>query len=181
MADGYTILNPGSGGDAMDEAIVFYPPNTEGPSSRKRPRVVISGENQEEIVPLSQNTPSGKEYGLLTRSIVEYPGLKIAEFSNVSLVPPNTATTIVSYIVPTGFTFNFIGFIASGNANALFKIYVNSNPKIAGRNSVANLTLNMNYSFPIFEAYENDIIILNVFHQVNADCDFEGTILGYNI
>lgn len=64
MTDNYTILNPGSGGDVMDETAVAY---AEAPFTRKRPRVVITGEGIDDIVDTATATPTGFERGLITR------------------------------------------------------------------------------------------------------------------
>jgi hypothetical protein len=178
MSDAFTILNPGVGGDVMDESNVIY--GTE-PLIRKRPRVVITGENAGEIVPAITSTPSGSEYGVVTRPVLGYPGSPVTVFNITTLVPTNTETTITTYTVPMDSTFYFIGFVASGNANALFKLYVDSNPVLAGRSSVANLTLPLTYSLSPFQISEGITIVLKVMHQAGTSCDFEGTILGYLI
>lgn len=64
MADDYTVLNPGVGGDVMDETSVTY---GSAPFTRKRPRVVITGEGIDDIVDTTTSTPTGFERGLVTR------------------------------------------------------------------------------------------------------------------
>ena len=64
MADGYTTLNPGIGGDVMDETEVEY---GSGPLVRKRPRVVITGEGIDDIVDTTDSIPAGYERGLVVR------------------------------------------------------------------------------------------------------------------
>lgn len=64
MSDDYTILNPGVGGDVMDETAVVY---GSAPFTRKRPRVVITGEGLDDIVDTATSTPTGFERGLITR------------------------------------------------------------------------------------------------------------------
>lgn len=177
MADDYTILNPGAGGDVMDESLVVYPAS---PTNRKRPRVVITGEGIDDIVPAQVSNPIGDEFGLVTRPIVpSYPGTEANTFGDVALVLTSTETTVVTYTVPADNTFYFIGFNVSGNANALFKLYVNGSPVLAGRSSVANLTLNLTYSYSPIKVTEGITIVLKVTHGASVGCDFEGTILGY--
>lgn len=177
MADDYTILNPGAGGDVMDESLVVYPSS---PTNRKRPRVVITGEGIDDIVPAQTTNVTGGEFGLVTRPIVpNYPGTEANSFDLVTLVPTSTETTVVTYTVPASKTFYFIGFTASGNANAVFKLYVDGSPKLAGRTSVANLTLNNVYSYSPISVGEGLSITLKVKHEAPVACDFEGTILGY--
>lgn len=187
MADDFTILNPGKCGDAMDESAIGYPTP---PTIRKRPRVVIGGESAKELVSVTNAAPNPTDYGLVVRPIIdgsdfnvsipiEYPGTPVTAFDITTLVPTNTETTIANYIVPTGKTFSFIGFVASGNTNALYKIYVDGNPVLAGRSSIATMTLNLTYSLSPFFVTEGLAINLKVVHQTSVPCDFEGTILGY--
>lgn len=177
MTDNYTVLNPGFDGDVMDETSVVY---GAAPLVRKRPRVVITGENLGEIVPALNSNPDGSEFGLVTRPILSgYPGTSVTVFNTTTLVPTSTETTVVDYIVPSSVTFYFIGLVSSGNANAMFKLYVDGNPVLAGRTSVANLNLNMTYSYAIFTVATGSTISLKVKHEAPVGCDFEGTILGY--
>lgn len=64
MSDTYTELNPGTGGDIMDETAVNY---GIAPLTRKRPRVVITGEGLDDIVDTTNLTPTGLERGLVTK------------------------------------------------------------------------------------------------------------------
>lgn len=177
MADDYTILNPGAGGDVMDETRVTYP---SAPTTRKRPRVVVTGENIDEIIPALNTNPDGTEYGLTTRPIVpNYPGDQVVSFNIATLVPSGIETTVVTYTVPSSKTFYFIGLVASGNTNALFKLYSNSTALLGGRSSVANLTLHINYAFSPIQVAEGDTISIKTTHQAGTTCDFEATILGY--
>lgn len=64
MVDGYTTLNPGVGGDVMDETDVIY---GSGPPVRKRPRVVLTGEGADDIVETTDSIPTGYERGLVVR------------------------------------------------------------------------------------------------------------------
>jgi hypothetical protein len=179
MADDYTILNPGVGGDVMDETLVVYP---SAPTNRKRPRVVITGEGIDDIVPAQIIPTDGSEFGLVTRPIVpNYPGTEANTFGIVSLVLTGIETTVVTYTVPVGKTFYFIGLNTSGNANALYKLYVDGSVIIAGRSSVANLTLNLTYSYSPIKVVAGDTIAIKVTHQAGVSCDFEGTILGYTL
>jgi len=178
MADDFTILNPGDGGSVMDETGVIYP---SAPFVRKRPRVVITGEGIDDIVPAISTKPTGLEFGITTRPVLEYSGESITIFNFTTLVPTNTETTVTTYTVPVGKTFNFLGFVASGNANALYKLYIAGSPVLAGRSSVANLTLQMTYAMSPFQALAGETIVLRATHHANVGCDFEGTILGFNL
>jgi hypothetical protein len=179
MADDYTILNPGAGGDVMDESLVVYPT---APTNRKRPRVVITGEGIDDIADAKASNVMGGEMGLVTRPVLpNYPGAETNTFDDVSLVPANTETTVVTYTVPVSQTFYFLGVHTSGNANALFKVYVDGSVVLAGRTSVANLNWSQAYSFSPIKVIEGVTISVKVIHRASADCDFEGTILGYTL
>lgn len=178
MTDDYTILNPGFGGDVMDETLIVYP---SAPTNRKRPRVVITGEGIDDIVPAQTSPTDGTEFGLVTRPVVpSYPGIEANTFDE-AVVSSATETTVVSYTVPVDKTFYFIGLNASGNANALFKVYVDGNSTLAGRTSVANLTLSINYSYSPIKVNAGNTIAIKATHYASVNCNFEGTILGYTL
>jgi PKD repeat protein len=177
MTDDYTILNPGFGGDVMDETLIVYPTS---PTNRKRPRVVLTGEGIDDIVPAQTSPTNGTEFGLVTRPVVpSYPGIEANLYADVSMVPSGIETTIVTYTVPVDKTFYFIGLNASGNANGLYKLYVDGTSTLAGRTSVANLTLSINYAYSPVKVEAGDTIAIKVTHYASVACEFEGTILGY--
>lgn len=179
MADDYTILNPGEGGDVMDETKIVYPVS---PVNRKRPRVVLSGENLGEIVPAKNTGLTGTEYGVVTKPVFTgHPGTSITEFDITTLVTTSVETTIVSYTVPVDSIFYFTGFTASGNTNALYRLYVESAVILAGRSTAANLNVERNFAYAPFNVPAGDTISLKVYHETGVACDFEGTILGYLI
>ena len=62
MTDGYTVLNPGIGGDTMDETEVAY---VDAPLVRKRPRVVLTGEGADDIVDTADDLPNSYSRGLV--------------------------------------------------------------------------------------------------------------------
>ena len=64
MADAYTVLNPGVGGDVMDETGFSY---GSAPLVRKRPRVVLTGEGVDDIVDTTDGLPTGLERGIVVR------------------------------------------------------------------------------------------------------------------
>jgi len=177
MVDNFTVLNPGSAGDVMDESGVTY---GSAPVLRKRPRVVLAGEQIGDTVQPINNQPTGSEYGIITRPVIGYPGTTANTFANVTLVPTSTETTVVSY-TPTSQSFYFTGLVCSGNANARYNLYVNGSQILAGRSSVANLTIQMTYPISPIQVSAGQTIALKVIHEANVNCDFEGTILGYLI
>jgi len=64
MADAFTVLNPGVGGDVMDETGVSY---GSAPLVRKRPRVVLTGEGIDDIVDAKGTLPNNEDIGLVVR------------------------------------------------------------------------------------------------------------------
>lgn len=64
MSDDYTILNPGVGGDVMDETAVTY---DTAPLVRKRPRVVITGEGADDVVATTDTLPDNTDRGIVVR------------------------------------------------------------------------------------------------------------------
>ncbi len=63
MADTITVLNPGLGGDQMDESLVLI-----GGNWVKRPRVVI-GDDNGPLAKVTNANPSATDYALATRNI----------------------------------------------------------------------------------------------------------------
>lgn len=64
MADTSTELNPGSGGDFMDEEAVAF---GGAPTTRKRPRVVIGGAIAAALAAVQNILPRLADYGLTVR------------------------------------------------------------------------------------------------------------------
>src|SRR5271167_4033001 len=65
--DNWTVLNPGASGDSMDESGITYGGS---PTTRKRPRVVLTGDDAAATISQILNTiPVGTEYGLLVRQV----------------------------------------------------------------------------------------------------------------
>jgi len=63
--DTYTTLNPGVGGDHMDESAITY---GDAPTTRKRERIVISDDsNAAGLAAITNSQPAGTEYGLVVR------------------------------------------------------------------------------------------------------------------
>lgn len=180
MTSEYTILNPGIGGDVMDETGVTY---VASPTLRKRPRVVITGEGADEIATVHNQPPSGTEYGLITRQILSpNPGTQVVHLGSVTLVPSGFEATVATYTVPSDGAFHFLGFVASGNVNAKYRLYVESTPLLSGMSSVAVPTINISFPNAIISINAGDTIRLKVTHYASGiQADFEGTIVGYTL
>lgn len=177
MSDDFTILNPGVDGDVMDETRVTY---ASAPTIRKRPRVVITGENLGEIVPALDSAPTGEEFGLVVRPIMAgYAGDLIHSFNSVTAVSAGSEVSIVTYSVPAGKTFYFIGLSASGNTYGTYKLYIDSDPILAGRTSMANLNLDKTFHQSPVSATATSELSVKVFHYTPTNCEFEATIFGH--
>ena len=196
---GFTILNPGCGGSVMDEEKITFQLTEqeileEIPAVRHRPKIIISGVNADDISSVLNNSPIGNEYALVVRNIpsgvqqisgsvnaaVELPGPPVTLFGITTLVPSSVETTVASFIVPVGYTFHAVGFIASGSVNAIFQFYLDTAVKSAARNSVAEPTVSIdfNYAYPSLGA---GLIakVTATHYQTGINADFEATILGY--
>jgi hypothetical protein len=66
MANDYTTLNAGTGGDVMDEEAITY---GDAPTTRKRARVVISGDSANKLASVANASPGSTDYALVTRNI----------------------------------------------------------------------------------------------------------------
>lgn len=179
MSDDFTVLNPGVDGDVMDETRVTY---ASSPTIRKRPRVVITGENLGEIVPALDSQPTGEEFGLIVRPIVAgYAGELTYTFDSVTAISAGTEASILTYSVPIGKTFYFIGLSASGNTSGTYKLYIDSDPVLAGRTSIANLNLDKTFHQSPVSAPATSEVSVKVFHYTPANCEFEATVFGHLI
>lgn len=176
MSDAYTQLNQGMGGDVMDEAGIQFP---DGPSLRKRPRVVITGETKDAIAEVTQASPTGDEYALLTRVVPAPTAEQVVQYGTVSLVSATSETTICSYTVPTGKRFYFLGVHGSGQASARFRVYTDSSPILTARSTAAAPNVMIAFSTPAFSIAEGTTIYLKVTHFEDGILpEFDGTIIG---
>ena len=180
MSSDYTQLNPGVGGDVMDETGVTFPV---APTLRKRPRVVVTGEGVSDIVPAPSTPPAGTEPGLINRPIHSpYPGTPVASLATVALVPSSSETTIASYTVPVAQTFYFLSFVCSGDIHGLFKLYVDSTAVLSARTSVAAPTAQVGFPYAPFTAAAGQTVRLKVTHYASGlQGNFEATIVGYTL
>jgi hypothetical protein len=180
MADDFTQLNLGTGGDVMDESGITYP---SAPTLRKRPRIVITGEGIDEIAIVKNTDCDMADHGLVVRPLppaIPHAGDTVAEFYSTTLVPFNTETTIGTYVVPTGHTFYLVGFVGSGDVNGRFILYVNGSVKLQGRSTAADLNVQISLDVVRPAVAEGLSVSLKVIHNQNGlQPNFDGTILGY--
>jgi hypothetical protein len=119
MADTYTVLNLGIGGDVMDESLVTYP---DAPTTRKRERIVIAGDSEAQaIADVINESPAADAYALIVRNL-----------------PAGSATPTVTPHVATGLNQTLL----AANANRrLASIYNGSSvPLNIKLGAVASLT-----------------------------------------
>jgi hypothetical protein len=182
MADNYTQLNPGIGGDIMDEVSVNY---GVAPVTRKRPRVVLTGGTVNSDVEVVSSRPDGSARGLVTRPILDtrvYPGDDVFHYGTVSAVPAGVETTVVTYIVPAESTVFVLGFSASGLFKAKYTLYLDDMARLSGWTTAANLNLQMSFLGLAPPVAESFTIRLSVLHgESGSQTDFSGTILGYEV
>lgn len=164
----------------MDEAGVTYP---SAPTTRKRPRVVITGEGIDEKAIVKATDCDASDYGLVVRNLptaIPRPGDPVFQFNEATLVPYNTETTIGSYTVPPGFVFYLVGFIGSGDVNGRFRLYLNGSVVIQGRTTAADLNVQLTTDVVRPVAAAGQIVSLKVIHSENGlTPNFDGTMLGY--
>lgn len=180
MTDGFTILNPGVSGDVMDESILTYGSD---PTSRKRPRVVITGENNADIAICTAAIPTGSEVGLYTRPIVgPYPGTLEGIFNTASSVASDTETVVCTFTVPGSVSFYFLGFAAAGDVNARYRVYFDSAAMVSAITSVANPSAQVSFVYPVLVAATGVVVTLKAIHYVSGvNGNFDGTIFGYTL
>jgi hypothetical protein len=94
MADDFTQLNVGTGGDAMDEEAVTY---GSSPTTRKRARIEVTGAGQAEIAEVKNAGLPGDAYGIVTRPIQQCSTRTVtrvaASTTVVTLAAANTTRT----------------------------------------------------------------------------------------
>lgn len=178
MTDTYTELNPGEGGNFMDEVAITFP---SGPATRNRPKIVLAGTNKDDIVEAPSTSPVGTEPGIINRPIHSpYPGTPICEMQEVTLVATSVETTVAEYTVPADTTFYFLGFMATGDVDAEFRLYVEATSMLPTRTTVAFPVTQVNFPYAIFTVAEGDTIRLRVTHyKPGLQGNFQGTIIGY--
>lgn len=185
MADDFTRLNVGTGGDAMDEEGVLFPSD---PTTRKRARVQVTGATAQEVGRVLNADPGGAEYGLVTRNIpsgcqqvvVSAPGEQLYEYGESHDVASGTPTNVTAFTVAAGKTFYFSGVVVGGNVDASFKIYCGSTMLGKVRNSTASPTYQMHFTHVHPDCPAGDLVRVEVTHTNDGiAADFEATILGW--
>lgn len=191
----FTILNIGDSGSIMDETAVDYGDVAPVPNPyplipgssvyRRRARTVLCGQGKDEISSISNDSIVGNEYALVTRPSIRAYQNSINEYDEAIGVSPNSLTPIVSYTTPVSTVFVFTGVKVSGDVAAKYTIDVNGNPYYTMRTTAANLDGLLNFSIPPFELSATDVLTISVIYYNSSNpslsCDFESTIMGYEI
>ena len=186
MADGFVILNPGLGGEVMDEESIG--PFPSGPTTRLRSRVIVAGSGMHEIAKVSTSPPTSTDYGLVVRPIfdpnypvsVTLPGTSVTSFAEITSISANIETTITSYVVPVGKIFSLAGFVSTGNVEAKYIIKVNGVENLVIRTTPAMLTGDMSFKMAFPLATAGQTVSLTTIHDIMAVLgEFQGTILGF--
>lgn len=181
MADDYTQLNAGSGGDVMDETGVTF---NSVPNTRKRPRVVIAGENPADLAEVINSAPDGTEFGIIVRNLVgqEHPGSAFWQWNAATLVPSGYDTSVATYTVPANKRLFVTQWCVCGDVNAKYTFVFQSSVVAAIRTSPADLSSSFAFNVmrPIVNAGQTVVIKVN--HGVSGiQANFDATILGYLI
>ena len=95
-------------------------------------------------------------------------------------VPQSVETTLVSYTVPAGKTFRVTAITGSGEANGVFKLYVDSVRKLTLRNSAAAPNVQRTYRNPL-EVSEGKTVAFKVTHTRPQVQEFNATLEGYEV
>lgn len=189
----FTQLNIGEQGSIMDETAVDYGdlspinnpyPLTSGtPVYRRRSRIVLAGQGVYEICNVSNTNITGSEYGIAVRPIIRAYSDPVNEFDSETSVSPNTPTTVVSYNVPASNIFAFQGMKVSGDLPAKFTLKVNTTEYYTLRTTSASLDGMIYFNTPVFEISAGTTLLIEVIYYNNnvITCDFEATIIGFNI
>lgn len=183
--DSYTVLNLGAGGNAMDESAVEY---TCAPTQRLRSRIVVAGEQAEELAVVTDGIPAADDYGLVVRTIpsgqqvvyVVPPGDPFILFDQVQGVNGNDESAIVTYVVPASSQLQVIGFTGSGNVDGIYRLYVDGDIKLMGYSSVAVPTISLNFQNVSPVLTEGQIVTITGFHSFNGQAKFNATLFGYS-
>lgn len=124
MADDYTVLCPGSGGDNVDVESVTY---GVAPTTRKRSRIEVCGAAQTEVARVQNTATTGTEYGLVTRPIQN-----LGTFSNKGASVGTSAAQINSGSVATNLGVQ----VKASNANT-GTVYLGSSSSVTAGTSAA--------------------------------------------
>jgi hypothetical protein len=184
----FTELCPGQGGSIMDETKILFPIGP-GPTTqlRHRARIVIGGEDLEEICSIQNTSTEGCEHGIVTRNIPHVTNIFPIYEEKTNIVLNNTV--ILNYLVDSGKSFNISGFNVSGDLPAKYKLIIqddllNSQTYFTYRTNAGNLNgiFNLTTSIgSIPEGYRIKIIgnLISSYNGSPPAANYEATLLGF--
>lgn len=183
--DSYTILNLGAGGNVMDESAVEYDC---APTQRLRSRIVVAGEQAEELAVVTNTDPATDDYGLVVRAIntgtttvvITPPGNPFILFDQIQGVNGNDESAIVTYVVPASGQLQVVGFTGSGNVDGIYRLYIDGDIKLMGYSSVAVPTISLNFQNVSPVLTEGQVVTITGFHSFNGQAKFNATLFGYS-
>ena len=127
----------------------------------------------------------GDEYGLVIKNSIRAFNDSINQFNSVTAINPNSLTTVTTYTVPSSTLFVFLGIKVSGDVAAKYTLNINATTFYSLRTTATNLDGFLYFNIPPFELSASDVITIKVIYYNSSNpsmaCDFEGTILGFEI
>jgi hypothetical protein len=177
----FTQLNIGYDGNFMDETGITYP---NGPTDRRRARVVIAGNDIDKLADVVNTQLTGTEYALPVRVITQWQTALLYEFGYTSLANSDPETDVVTYVVPSGQSFYMTGLNCSADSVGIFRVYIDSgsgNQQVLQfRNNITNLNVVVSSSMPMFMANDGDTVTVTATNTTTpASNSFEATLIGY--
>lgn len=183
MADDFTILNLGVGGDTIDEESITY---GSSPFTRKRSRIVIGGSSPLEISRVLNSNPIGTEYSLITRNIPTEVPSGVVNYYNTAASVAQAATATITYTITAGKTFYLKSIIAS-SSGAPCKVTVDYGPTsptivAVGFYSASNPFVQINFDQPIpISQATHTVINVRIFNNAGVAQDVYSTINGREV
>jgi hypothetical protein len=178
----FTQLNLGTDGNIMDETGITYP---DGPTDRRRARVVISGDEIDKLSDVKNTQNTGSEYGLVTRVIAPWQGGLSYQFGFATISKGDPSTELVSYTVPADTTYYLTGLNCSAESVGIFRVFVDDgsgeSQVLQFRNNITNLNVIVSNEMPMVQVDSGSVITLYAENMSTpATSVYEGTLMGYN-
>lgn len=105
------------------------------------------------------------------------PPTNLNTYTENLAVAPSSTTTLFSYTVPAGHTYNFNGFIGWGTYDGEFLVLVNSTNKGGGWSSPTNRTLQINYGSTPIIANAGDNVTVTITNYATSSQTFRLNVL----
>jgi hypothetical protein len=103
----------------------------------------------------------------------------VPHHGQVTAVPTDAETTVVSYVVPVGYRFKLLGLIVTGSANAEWIVYDNTDEVYRTRTSSAERGKEVLHGSAIgFDT--GHTVAVKAVHEETRVQNFYATLLGYD-